>query len=158
MIGSSSTFLSSAAVVTVTYLMHSTLMLCGAWLVARCLRIKSPALGEWLWKLAAVAPLITVPLQFALGLSEPVLELASGDDERSVARIEQSASPALETSPDAARVFNGSADREKVELASSKVDSNSIEPHGPRFADGRSRALPRAFQGMPRTPLRSPPT
>ncbi len=59
-----------------TYLLHSTLLLCGAWLAVRFVRLRSEALKERLWKLAAVLPLCTAPLQLMLDVSPPTFELA----------------------------------------------------------------------------------
>jgi beta-lactamase regulating signal transducer with metallopeptidase domain len=61
-----------------TYLLHSTLLLGGAWLAVRMGRIRSEALKERLWKLSAVLALVTVPLQLGLGFSPPTLDLAFG--------------------------------------------------------------------------------
>ena len=47
------------AAVLLTYLVHSTLLLAAAWLIDRTVRHRSPALRQWLWKTAAVAPLLT---------------------------------------------------------------------------------------------------
>jgi beta-lactamase regulating signal transducer with metallopeptidase domain len=54
-----------------TYLLHSTLLLGGVWLIVRPGRIRSEALKERLWKLAAVLGLVTAPLQFVLNVSQP---------------------------------------------------------------------------------------
>jgi len=56
-----------------TYLLHSTLLLGATWFVVRGLHIDNHRLKERLWKLAAVAALITTPLQLGLNLSNPVL-------------------------------------------------------------------------------------
>src|SRR5262245_20114372 len=46
-----------------TYLLHSTLLLGGVWLAIALTRSRSAVLQERLWKLAALAPLLTAPLQ-----------------------------------------------------------------------------------------------
>src|SRR5689334_10119685 len=46
-----------------TYLLHSTLLLSGVSLALALSRSRSAALQETLWKLAALAPLLTAPLQ-----------------------------------------------------------------------------------------------
>ena len=48
-----------------TYLLHSTLLIGAAWLTLACVRSRSALLHDRLWKLAALAPLLTAPLQFA---------------------------------------------------------------------------------------------
>lgn len=79
----------NTAIITVldmltTYLLHSTLLLTIAALVAWCCRKQSHALTEWLWKSAAIIPLLTVPLQLVCGVgnsvfsprwNEPLVEL-----------------------------------------------------------------------------------
>jgi beta-lactamase regulating signal transducer with metallopeptidase domain len=64
--------------VAATYLLHSTLLLGSAWLCVRGGRLRSEALKERLWKLAAVLPLCTAPLQLVLDVSPPTFELARG--------------------------------------------------------------------------------
>ncbi|QDT88821.1 M56 family metallopeptidase [Gimesia algae] len=78
------------AIVTVldmltTYLLHSTLLLTFAAVVTWCCRRPSYTLTEWLWKSAAVIPLLTVPLQLLCGVgnsvfsprwNEPAVEVA----------------------------------------------------------------------------------
>jgi len=51
--------------VLATYLLHSTVFLVGAWLLLAVSRIRSAAFQERVWKVAAIAPLLTAPLQFA---------------------------------------------------------------------------------------------
>ncbi|MFO1093142.1 MAG: M56 family metallopeptidase [Planctomycetaceae bacterium] len=46
-----------------TYALHSTLLLGGVWLAFAVTRSRSAVLQERLWKLAALAPLLTAPLQ-----------------------------------------------------------------------------------------------
>ena len=55
------------AVLVVTYLVHSTIFLGSAWLVATLARLRSHALSERLWKSAAVLGLVTAPAQLLLG-------------------------------------------------------------------------------------------
>jgi beta-lactamase regulating signal transducer with metallopeptidase domain len=74
-----SAFAPALLTLATTYLLHSTLLLSGAWLVFRTRRIRSEALKERLWKLAAVLPLCTAPLQLVLNVSPPTFELARGD-------------------------------------------------------------------------------
>src|SRR3990172_10209485 len=52
------------AALAVTYLVHSTILIGLAWTAIRVFRLTSPALCERLWKGAAVAGLLTTPLQF----------------------------------------------------------------------------------------------
>jgi hypothetical protein len=52
-----------------TYLLHSSLLLCGTWLFVRLGRVHSETLKERLWKSAAVLGLITAPSQLILGIS-----------------------------------------------------------------------------------------
>ncbi|MFV1965352.1 MAG: M56 family metallopeptidase [Pirellulaceae bacterium] len=50
-----------------TYLIHSTLLLGGTWLILRWWSLPTHRLREQLWKLAAVAPLVTTAVQWSLG-------------------------------------------------------------------------------------------
>jgi beta-lactamase regulating signal transducer with metallopeptidase domain len=61
-----------------TYLLHSTLLLGGAWLIVRKGRVRSEALKERVWKLAAVLGLVTAPLQLLLHVAPPAFELTMG--------------------------------------------------------------------------------
>jgi beta-lactamase regulating signal transducer with metallopeptidase domain len=74
-----------AVAVLLTYLAHSSLLLCGAWLIDTLVRNRSHALREWLWKTAAVAPLATATLTFACQWSNPLLEWTLGADDKSLA-------------------------------------------------------------------------
>lgn len=70
----------SAAIIELltTYVVHSTLLLGGAWLGLRVFRVKSPALREQLWKGAAVSGILTAPAALAMSTQESwVLELPS---------------------------------------------------------------------------------
>ncbi|QDU82271.1 heat shock protein HtpX [Polystyrenella longa] len=49
-----------------TYLLHSTFTLGLAWLILRLSMARNPAIRETVWKIAAIAPLITVCLQTAI--------------------------------------------------------------------------------------------
>ena len=60
---------------TATYLLHSTMLLAGAWLVLKLTRTSSHVLTERIWKLAAVLALATAPLQMSLGWSQPFVQL-----------------------------------------------------------------------------------
>jgi len=65
----------SVIVVAGTYLLHSTILLAGAWLVVKIVHVRSHALAERLWKMAAVLGLVTAPVQLALGWSSPILDV-----------------------------------------------------------------------------------
>lgn len=52
-------FANAAATFTVTYLLHSTLLLASCWLAIRITRTESHVLAEWLWKTAAVLGVFT---------------------------------------------------------------------------------------------------
>ena len=71
-----------ATVVTyvTTYLLHSTLLLGATWLAMRGLRIHDARLNERLWKLAAVAAVMTTPLQLGSDFSHPVLTVSVGEE------------------------------------------------------------------------------
>ncbi len=71
-------FAPATVTLATTYLLHSTLLLGGTWLVVRTGRIRSEALKERLWKLSAVLALVTAPLQLGLGFSPPTFDLAFG--------------------------------------------------------------------------------
>jgi len=71
----------SVVVIAGTYLLHSTILLMGVWLVVRTGRVRSHALAERLWKMAAVLGLVTAPLQVALGWSSPIFDVALGHGE-----------------------------------------------------------------------------
>lgn len=62
------------AMLAATYLAHSTLLIGGTWLVVKLCRVRSHALAERLWKLAAVLGLATAPLQIGAGFARPVAE------------------------------------------------------------------------------------
>jgi len=68
-------------VVAGTYLLHSTILLAGAWLVMRMGRVRSHVLTERLWKMAAVLGLVTAPIQVALGWSSPIFDVTLGHGE-----------------------------------------------------------------------------
>src|SRR5262249_60859416 len=53
-----------------TYLIHSTVLLGGAWLVTRRRRLE-PAVTDLLWKVALLASLVTGTMQTRLRLSTP---------------------------------------------------------------------------------------
>ncbi|HUE13002.1 MAG TPA: M56 family metallopeptidase [Planctomycetaceae bacterium] len=59
-----------------TYWLHSTLLLGATWIFARACRLRSEALRERLWKMAAVIPLFTAPLELTLHPSQPVAQIA----------------------------------------------------------------------------------
>jgi len=82
------------AIVTLvtTYLIHSTLVMGGTWLAIRAARLGSEALKERLWKLAAIVPLCTAPLQSILHVSPLTVELV-----RSVAAFQESRVDRAET-------------------------------------------------------------
>ena len=60
----SSSLFESLGVWTLTYLTHSTLLLGSVWLMSRAITLRSPALRERLWKLAAVGGVVTATLRF----------------------------------------------------------------------------------------------
>ena len=62
---------STAVVWLATYLLHSSLLLGGLWMVLRLYRIESHVLKEWLWKLAAVAGLVTTTMQVSIQAITP---------------------------------------------------------------------------------------
>ncbi|HEX4070107.1 MAG TPA: M56 family metallopeptidase [Planctomycetaceae bacterium] len=57
------------------YLLHSTLLLGGTWLVLRAARVRSWALEERLWKLAVILPLITAAIPLPPSWSRPLTRL-----------------------------------------------------------------------------------
>ena len=59
-----------------TYWLHSTLLLGATWIFVRTCRVRSEVLRERLWKIAAVIPLFTAPLELTLHLSQPVAQIA----------------------------------------------------------------------------------
>jgi beta-lactamase regulating signal transducer with metallopeptidase domain len=59
-----------------TYWLHSTLLLAATWIFVRTCRVRSEVLRERLWKMAAVIPLFTAPLELTLHLSQPVAQIA----------------------------------------------------------------------------------
>jgi len=70
--GNVESLVATMMVYVTTYLLHSTLLLGATWFVVRGFHIDNHRLKERLWKLAAVAALITTPLQLGLNLSNPV--------------------------------------------------------------------------------------
>ena len=67
MAGNTVWFAQAVLALATTYLMHSTILLGGVWLLVRLSRTSSHTLEEKLWKLAAVLGLLTAPLQLSLG-------------------------------------------------------------------------------------------
>jgi beta-lactamase regulating signal transducer with metallopeptidase domain len=59
-----------------TYWLHSALLLGATWIFTRTCRVRSEVLRERLWKMAAVIPLCTAPLELTLHPSQPVAEIA----------------------------------------------------------------------------------
>jgi beta-lactamase regulating signal transducer with metallopeptidase domain len=59
-----------------TYWLHSTLLLGATWIFVRTWHVRSEVLRERLWKMAAVIPLFTAPLELTLHLSQPVAQIA----------------------------------------------------------------------------------
>src|ERR1700722_3891656 len=57
------------------YLLHSTLLLGGTWLVLRATRLRSWALEERLWKWAVILPLITAAIPLPASWSRPLARL-----------------------------------------------------------------------------------
>jgi len=74
-------FAQSVLVVAGTYLLHSTMLLAAVWLVLKLGRVRSHALAERLWKMAAILGLVTAPVQLALGWSSPVFDVTLGPNE-----------------------------------------------------------------------------
>ncbi len=74
-----SSFINSFGIWTLTYLAHSTLLLGACWLLCRGLALRSPALRERLWKLAAVGGFVTSALAVSVGwgLAIGAIETAS---------------------------------------------------------------------------------
>ncbi len=58
------------------YLLHSTLLLGGTWLVLRATRLRSWALEERLWKLAVILPFITAAIPLPASWSRPLARLS----------------------------------------------------------------------------------
>ena len=54
------------------YLLHSTLLLAGVWLLLRSARFKSQFIRERLWKFAAVAGIVSAGIQLGTGFGIPV--------------------------------------------------------------------------------------
>lgn len=67
---------SALLTVVTTYWLHSTLLLAATWIVLRICRVRSHALRERLWKMAALIPLCTAPLEVSIHLSRPVAQIA----------------------------------------------------------------------------------
>ena len=61
-------FAASATPWLLTYALHSTLLLGGAWLATRRLGVRRLAVQEVIWKLALVGGLATATLQLGLGV------------------------------------------------------------------------------------------
>lgn len=62
----------------VTYLIHSTVLLGGAWCVLKVTRTASHALRERVWKMAAMLAIVTPLLQMAFDIA-PVIDLTFGE-------------------------------------------------------------------------------
>jgi beta-lactamase regulating signal transducer with metallopeptidase domain len=76
MLSSTLSLVPTLVVYVTTYLFHSTLLLGATWLVSRGFRNNHHRLREQLWKLSAVAALITTPIQLELNQSNPALTVA----------------------------------------------------------------------------------
>jgi beta-lactamase regulating signal transducer with metallopeptidase domain len=59
-----------------TYLIHSTLLLSGAWLLTNALPARSVRLSERVWRVAFLGGFVTAGLQLGLGLKTPVAQWA----------------------------------------------------------------------------------
>lgn len=105
----------------VTYLLHSTILLSIAWVVTTVSRNKSPVLSEHVWKFAAVAGLVTAPIQVAFGLSVNVADIALFDEtvESSTQRITEADSTSEEESVEQERVFVDQAEHDESPLSDS---------------------------------------
>src|SRR5262245_59454689 len=60
-------WMGAAAAWLFNYLVHSTLLLGGAWLASRWLAGRHTAAEEWLWRSALLGALFTASLQLAVG-------------------------------------------------------------------------------------------
>jgi beta-lactamase regulating signal transducer with metallopeptidase domain len=95
-----------------TYLLHSTLLLGGTWLVLRATRLRSWALEERLWKLAVILPFVTVAIPFPASWSGPLARL----------NFERVVTPLQKFEPDTASV--GVTRHPVIAIGSSLVDQS----------------------------------
>ncbi|HET6324592.1 MAG TPA: M56 family metallopeptidase [Planctomycetaceae bacterium] len=141
-----SSFAPATLTLASTYLLHSTLLLGGAWLAVRSGRIRSETLKERLWKLAAVLALLTAPLQLSLGVSSPTLELAFGGArtfERPGDAVVTPVASAVERSPSAPIVLNETARAEPNEHLGEIASKRAAAPVANEFiADRATRTRP----------------
>ncbi|HVX59526.1 MAG TPA: M56 family metallopeptidase [Pirellulales bacterium] len=122
-----SSFLASLAVLTVTYLIHSTLLLAGVWLALKVCGVRSHALAERAWKLAALLGLATGTLQLAAGVSQPLAVFVLEPSHRSVTARHADPLTAEPPAPIAAptgvwRLVDGKADRLLRQPEASKAE------------------------------------
>ena len=126
-----------------TYLLHSTLLLCGAWLVTRRLDRRALRLRERVWKFAVLGGFVTAGLQSAAGV-EPLLgrlELALASDASAAAT--QVAEPEPQPEPERAR-------RGAVEAALAALDATPARGGAAlRVAEAPPVARPRALASAP---------
>lgn len=127
------------AVVLLHYLAHSSLLLGSAWLIEILIRFRSHALREWLWKTAAVAPLITTTLTFVSPWSRPLVvwtleteRVARNLDERRP--TERPAGTTIdgdEPLPSADRIPHNADNMREAEVATAETGDAVVGSHAP---------------------------
>jgi hypothetical protein len=95
-----------------TYLLHSTLLLGGLWCLLRLSRGPHPRVTESLWKLAALAPLVTIPVQLFAGTSPYLLGISWRDS--TVARPEEGLDHIAAPSEETAEAIPAATPREAI--------------------------------------------
>lgn len=120
------------AVIT-TYAFHSTVLLATAWAADVLCRLKSHALRERFWKWAAVAPLLTVPVQMNWSQARPVLKWTMNDHSGSLF------SDSAETRT---RLISRDGDVGRGGVNSEAVDARQFQPSHPARPPVREREIP----------------
>ena len=108
-----------------TYLIHSTVLLGGAWLVTRRRRLE-PAVTDLLWKVALLASLVTGTMQTRLRLSTPAAVTLP------VAGVPRPATPSLPAVPLRDPTADSSASskaREPAGASASRVPALALVQH-----------------------------
>lgn len=85
--------LGMVAAFLLTYTLHSTLLLGGAWLVSRRLAGRHAALEEWIWRGALVGGMLTAALQLSLPERPWINTAVTVSRPAADSRIETSAAP-----------------------------------------------------------------
>ena len=138
-----------------TYLLHSTLLMAGTWLVLRLIRSANHTLTERLWKFAAVSGLLTASVQLSFGFADPVLRFHVTDSTSS----DKAASSAVVSVSDGS-VAEFAAERDEQFLTDSPLHARahvvslrgrnavgSLDSFGANIESSGANVEPKPFEG-----------